>query len=122
MQVETALQKHQRTHFDPFGVVGFVFLPARVLQHKRFFWLPSASSCVELFFFHPDALPPVATPSPRGGGVAVSGQLILAPTGSGKSTWRSLAPIYCPLGDSPGRGPKLEEGLSLRQSDGSGGL
>ncbi|CAK9108829.1 unnamed protein product [Durusdinium trenchii] len=69
---------------------------ARAPEHLS---LAVGSSCVELFFFHPDALPPAATPSPRGGGVAVSGQLILAPTGSGKSTWRSLAPIYCPEGE-----------------------
>eukprot|EP00435_Cladocopium_sp_Y103_P023191 s1033_g5.t1 len=47
-----------------------------------------SSSLVDVFLFH---LPAPAECRP--------GSLILAPTGSGKSTWRSLAPIYCPEGE-----------------------
>lgn len=45
-----------------------------------------SSSTVDVFLFHPSAAAAECWP----------GSLILAPTGSGKSTWRSLAPIYCP--------------------------
>eukprot|EP00434_Breviolum_minutum_P025584 symbB.v1.2.022604.t4/scaffold2000.1/size92914/3 len=45
----------------------------------------ASSFTVNIFIFKL----PQAKPSPPG-------SLILAPTGSGKSTWRSLAPIYCP--------------------------
>ncbi|CAL1160468.1 unnamed protein product, partial [Cladocopium goreaui] len=51
--------------------------------------LGPSSSTVDVFLFH------TSTPAAE----CWPGSLILAPTGSGKSTWRSLAPIYCPEGE-----------------------
>ena len=38
------------------------------------------------------------------------GQLLLAPTGAGKSTWRKLAPFYCHLAEARGRLRRGPEG------------